>query len=166
MKSIQYRLFVVAAAVGLSACAGTNGGGASAGDSATDIAAQGQASPRKGLDPVALNEGDCGLFLWTRREQPQFVFFSRAGEETARFWFEDSSLELSRTALGGDVFGQQLTEQDFVTADGRSIELRMTPGDQLIGGQRIPEASLTLVDAEGWKTLIPLAGVSACQPDR
>ena len=75
-------------------------------------------------------------------------------------------MELSRTALGGDVFGQQLTEQDFVTADGRSIELRMTPGDQLIGGQRIPEASLTLVDAEGWKTLIPLAGVSACQPDR
>ncbi|MAK62214.1 MAG: hypothetical protein CMK09_14690 [Ponticaulis sp.] len=136
------------------------------GGTASEIAAQGQASPRKGLDPVALEVGECGLFLWTRREQPQFVFHSRAGTETARLWFDGATLDLNRTALGGDVFGQQLTEQDFAMSDGRAVQLRMTPGDQLIGGQRVPEASLTVIDAEGWKTLIPLAGVTACQPER
>ena len=46
------------------------------------------------------------------------------------------------------------------------VELRMEPGEQLVGGQRVPEASLTVIDSEGWRTMIPVAGVTACQPEQ
>ncbi|WP_293611089.1 hypothetical protein [Ponticaulis sp.] len=122
-------------------------------------------APRAGLAPQTLAVGECGLFLWTRREQPEFVFFSKAGTEQAKFWHAGQTHELSRIAVGGQIFGQQLSEQDFSLPDGRSAELRMTPGEMLVGGQRIPEASLTIIDAEGWRTMIPVAGVTACQPE-
>lgn len=122
-----------------------------------------ESAPRAGLPAQSLEAGECGLFLWTRREQPQFVFFSKAGSENALFWVDNGSQMLSRTGVGGDIFGQQLTEQNFALSDGRSVELRMVPGEQLVGGQRVPEATLTLIDGEGWRTLVPVAGVTVCQ---
>lgn len=120
--------------------------------------------PRKGLPAQELLPGECGLFLWTRRENPEFIFFSKAGSETAVFWLDDAVQNLSRTSAGGDIFGQQLTEQTFVLQDGRKMEMSMVPGDMLVGGQRVPEVSIRVLDAEGWATMIPAAGVTVCQP--
>lgn len=120
--------------------------------------------PRRGLPPQDLQAGECGLFLWTRRETPEFIFFSKSGTETASFWLDKEEHALSRTGVGGQVFGQQLTEQFFVMSDGRKVELEMTPGEMLISGQRIPETLVRVIDAEGFKTVIPAAGVTVCQP--
>ena len=121
--------------------------------------------PDKGLPAQTLQPGECGLFLWTRREQPEFVFFSGGSSEKALFWNEGAILALKRVRYGGDVFGQQLTEQGFASEDGRDIQLTMTPGDELVSGQRVPVASLQITDSEGWKTMVPVAGVAACQPE-
>lgn len=132
---------------------------------ASAVADAGVKAARKGLPTQSLLPGECGLFLWTRREQPEFVFFSKGASETALFWSDEKTLVLDRVRFGGEVFGQQLTQQGFRASDGRDIHLSMTPGDELISGQRIPEASLTITDDEGWKTLVPVAGVTACQPE-
>jgi len=124
-----------------------------------------QMKMKKGLPAQELQPGECGLFLWTRRESPEFVFFSKAGEETALFWMEGNALTLQRTGVAGTVFGQELTEQFFALPDGRTMELRMEPGDLLVSGQRVPEASIRVRDDNGWETLIPVAGVTGCQPD-
>lgn len=121
-------------------------------------------TPRAGLPAQTLEAGECGLFLWTRRQQPEFIFFSKVGTERGEFWDGEKAIALSRTGFGGDIFGQELTEQTFVTGDGRTAKLSLVPGDQLVSGQRVPEASITIIDAEGWSTLIPAAGVSVCQP--
>lgn len=130
---------------------------------ATDVAKQELEKTKTGLPAQALANGECGLFLWTRRETPEFVFFSKSGEETAKFWFEKKEQALARTGVGGEVFGQQLTQQFFKLPDGRKLELTMTPGDMLVGGQRVPEASFRITDAEGWATMIPSAGVTVCK---
>lgn len=131
---------------------------------AKDVAKTGIAQTKSGLAAQSLNPGECGLFLWTRRESPEFVFFSKSGTETAKFWYDKAEQALNRTGAGGDVFGQQLTEQFFSLPDGRTLELDMTPGDLLVGGQRVPEATLKVLDADGWATMIPAAGVTVCQP--
>ena len=159
MMKLLGSVISLSAAVLLSAC-GTTSSGASE-TTAQSVAAS---APRTGLPAQTLSAGECGLFLWTRREQPQFVFFSKAGTESALFWADNGAQTLSRTGVGGEIFGQQLTEQNFALSDGRSIELRMTPGEQLVGGQRVPEATLTVIDGEGWRTLVPVAGVTVCQP--
>lgn len=131
---------------------------------AKDVALTGLEKAATGLSPQVLTEGECGLFLWTRREAPEFVFFAKANTETAKFWYEKAEQALTRTGVGGDVFGQQLTEQFFTLPDGRKLELSLTPGDLLVGGQRVPEATFRVLDSEGWATLIPAAGVTVCQP--
>lgn len=161
---LKFALLFTAGGLLLGACATPEAAPKPPPTSANALAVAGMEDAREGLPAQELKIGECGLFLWTRREDPQFVFFSRSGEETAEYWFQGAQVSLNRTALGGDIFGQQLTEQDFADASGKSYQLRMTPGDMLVSGQRVPEASMTITDSEGWKTLIPLAGVTACQP--
>lgn len=132
--------------------------------SASALAQQGQTNSRKGLPPQTLAPGECGLFLWTRREQPSFVFFSRTGTESASVWLDGQEVDAQRTSFGGDIFGQELTEQGFSLPDGKEVQLNLSPGELLVGGQRIPEATMTVIDLEGWKTMTPVAGVSVCQP--
>lgn len=132
--------------------------------SAAALASTGVRASKQGLDAQSLNVGECGVFLWTRRQQPNFVFFSKAASGEAQYWHEGKTLNLKQTGLGGDIFGQQMTEQNFTSEDGTRVELRLTPGEELIGGQRIPEASITLIKPDDWKELTPLAGVSVCQP--
>ena len=132
---------------------------------ADQVTKAGVAKTKTGLPAQVVNPGECGLFLWTRRESPEFVFFAIAGTEQAKFWYEKTELALVRTGAGGDVFGQELTEQVFKLPDGRTLELEMKPGDLLVSGQRVPEATLRIKDAEGWSTLVPAAGVTMCQPN-
>ncbi len=165
MNSFRISLACSALAV-LASCATPTSANNQAGQAAPPSPLAQVETPQRGLPAQTLNVGECGLFLWTRREQPEFIFFSKAGSDDALLWIDGEVADLNRVALGGDIFGQQLTEQDFAFGGGRMVELRMEPGEQLVGGQRVPEASLTVIDAEGWRTMIPVAGVTACQPEQ
>ncbi len=167
MKPILSSAALAIFLVGLSGCSNrmAEPSGTMAAPGARQVAEAGFARSEKGLSPQTLSAGECGLFLWTRREEPSFIFFSKGGTETAKFWYEGGEKPLMRTGVGGDIFGQQLTSQVFQLPDGRSVELSMEPGELLVGGQRVPEASFRIIDAEGWATMLPAAGVTVCQPE-
>lgn len=131
---------------------------------ASELIAGNYEKVQTGLSPKSLPPGECGLFLWSKSETPDFVFYSRAGSETADFWYEKQERKLTRTGVSGEVFGQQLTRQLFTLEDGRAVALEMTPGELLVGGQRVPQASFKITDAEGWVTMMPAVGASVCQP--
>ena len=116
------------------------------------------------LDAQELAPGDCGLFLWTAGEPRRFVFFSKAGSETANVNLGDDTVSMTAVSSEGDLFGQFMTEMRFQSAEPRSqLDVSLTPGELLEQGQRIEDARLTLTDAEGWETIIPVLGVRACQ---
>ena len=167
MKYMKLMITAIMGAFVMAACSTTtdvqdSGGRSSAGQSAEQ--AQINETPKTGLPAQKLDPGACGLFLWERRESPDFVFFSKGASEEALIWYEGETHSLTRMGVSGDVFGQFLTEQTYTMSGGRVVQLTMTPGDLLVGGQRVPEASMKVVDSEGWSTLIPVAGVTACQP--
>lgn len=121
--------------------------------------------PSSGLGPQTLAPGECGLFLWSQTDVSKFIFFSRALSDSAVFAQGEDPVSLSQTLAGGDIFGQFNTRMTYVSNDGRQLELSVTPGELLDGGQRIEQGLLSLTDREGWLTKLPVLGVRACQPE-
>ncbi len=118
------------------------------------------------LSQQELAPGECGLFLWRRGSQSRFIFFAKAGQETAAMLFEDIERELMRTGIQGDIFGQFLTRMSYETVPpGMRVDLTLEPGEIISGGQKVSAGSITVTDSQGWETILPIAGVRACQPD-
>lgn len=121
--------------------------------------------PSSGLGPQELAPGDCGLFLWSQTDVSKFIFFTRALSDTATFAQTDDPIALTQTLAGGDIFGQFNTRMTYLADDGRQLELTVTPGEILNGGQRIERGLISLTDNQGWQTKLPVLGVRACQPE-
>lgn len=121
-------------------------------------------SARNGLPPQTLNKDECGLFLWSQADISKFIFFARAGENTALFFMEDAPVELSQISAAGDIFGQFFTRSKYQTMSGRNIDLSFEPGKELVDGARISSGSIQFANAEGWRTVLPVLGARVCQP--
>jgi hypothetical protein len=150
------KLALLAGAVLLAACA-SNGGKPV--PPAPDVPIAGSL-PGQDLAP-----GECGLFLWTQGTPRRFIYFSRAGAATAESMLAETRQTLALVRQGGTLFGQFMTEMDYVTPEGESVSLQITPGDMVDGGQKIASGRFKLLNAGGWETVIPVAGLRACQPD-
>lgn len=119
--------------------------------------------PSSGLGPQELEEGECGLFLWSQTDVSKFIFFSKALTGQAVFAQDDSPVRMTQTSAGGDIFGQFNTRMEYITTDNRAVELTLEPGEMLEGGQRLERGLLSLADREGWLTKLPVLGVRACK---
>lgn len=117
------------------------------------------------LPAQTLLPGQCGVFLWTLAEPRRFVFFERAGDNAALFHVDGANVELGLTGVDGALMGAFAVKRSLRTPDGAlSAQLDLTPGDALEGGQGISQARMTLTRPDGWRVVLPLAGVYACQP--
>lgn len=113
------------------------------------------------LPSQELNAGQCGVFLWSRRAEPEFVFFSRLEGGTALMNINGALVAFQRTeSVTG---GEGETTQVFRSPGGVSINLSMQTGEQMQGGVRVPAASIRLTKKDGWDLVIPAAGLTACE---
>lgn len=121
--------------------------------------------PVEGLPPQKLAPGECGLFLWGMSAPRRFVFFAKASSATALFLHEGAPLQVALTDTGGEVFGQFFTETTYMTATGdMAVELVLTPGDILEGGQQVRSGRIVSRGKDGWETVLPVTGARACMP--
>ncbi|MAH92420.1 MAG: hypothetical protein CME99_04510 [Hyphomonas sp.] len=116
--------------------------------------------PAQDLEP-----GECGLFLWTQGDPRRFIYFSRAGASTAETMLAEAQQTLAMVRQGGSLFGQFMTEMDYIGPESESVFLKITPGETVEGGQKISSGRITLLNSGGWETVIPVSGLRACQPD-
>tara|TARA_R110002073_G_scaffold83847_3_gene199751 strand:- start:219 stop:707 length:489 start_codon:yes stop_codon:yes gene_type:complete len=127
--------------------------------SAANVIAKSGELPSQTLAP-----GECGLFLWTQSAPVRFVFFAEAGTDKAVMNIGGTESPLELTASRGTLFGQFMTQMTYRSPDG-NVGLSFKPGELLDGGQRIEHGRLSLVSKDGWETMIPVLGLSACQPE-
>lgn len=119
--------------------------------------------PKSGIGPQALGPDECGLFLWSQTDASKFIFFEKAQSGTARMQIGPEAVDLTQTANRGEIFGQFLTEQGFVGPQGEQILVTVVPGEELQGGQRVESGLINVTTSEGWRTVLPVLGVRACQ---
>ena len=149
---------LAAALAFLGACAGTP-------DSSSELASAAEVISNSGeLPSQTLAPGACGLFLWTQSPPVRFVFFTEAGTDTALINVDGTETPLQLTSTGGSLFGQFMTQMTYRSPTG-NVGISFQPGERLDGGQGVKNGRLSLVSKDGWETMIPVLGLSACQPE-
>lgn len=160
---------LIAACVALAACASSPDPGPTPEEIAAQNAVAATAAmatiPDSALGPQDLAPGECGLFLWSKTDLTKFIFFSKAITGTALISRTEGPVLLTQTGARGDIFGQFNTQMDYLDPNGVQFALKMEPGEELEGGQRVASALITTTNAEGWQTKLPVLGVRACQPE-
>ena len=154
--------FFLASLVLLAACASGVEPAPKAGVRSVEVTAASAAT--ESLPAQTLAPGKCGLFLWTQDEPRRFVLFYEAGAASAKAVLNGQETALAIESQGGDVFAQFMTRIDFRAPNGVPVSLALEPGDLIEGGRRVPLARMVSQDDEGWETIVPLAGLTACQP--
>ena len=121
--------------------------------------------PLEALPTQTLASGQCALFLWARTTPPRRVFMALQDPAVARIRIAGRSVDLPRTAGGGDsAYGHtpiQRFEGEGITL---TMKIQMDARSGLVGGAVVPAGSLEYRDAKGWETIIPVAGMVGCQP--
>ncbi|MFN7055252.1 hypothetical protein [Hyphomonas sp.] len=119
--------------------------------------------PEAGLPAQRLAPGECGLFLWSMTPPQKFVFFTRAASGRAELWHESRAVTLTQVDAHGDIFGQFLTASDYVSPDAAlEVSLTFRPGETLEQGQRVEGGRVVIRGRDGWETVLPVSGISAC----
>ena len=162
------RLVLTGMVLLLAACSG--GAGPDARQAAPDAATM----PRIGADEVlshisalpaqALAAGECGLFLWLKRDDAPLIFFQRSKTETAQMIIDGAQLSLARTDMSGPI-GMSFFERQGFTADGMAVNLRMqvVMDQSLQGGLKVPSGIISIDRADGWSAALPVAGAIGCK---
>ena len=120
--------------------------------------------PLSELPAQNLQKGQCAMFLWARTTPPRRVFMALHDPAMARIVVGTRTLDLPRTGWSGEASFGHYPEQRFA---GPGFDLRVSvqmdarPG--LSGGAVVPSGLVEYRDNTGAETLIPVAGMVACQ---
>ncbi len=114
------------------------------------------------LAPRDLNDGGCGIFVWTADAARRFIFFSQNEKPMANWWSEDGEIEIQRQSSSGDAALDQAPFQSFSLPDGGNLKLDLSDPEDMDNGTRYRSGAITEVNSEGWAKVIPVFGVAAC----
>lgn len=116
------------------------------------------------LSPRVLQDGACGLFLWSREAQPKLVFFADDQGGKPAMHLDGQEASLTRTMASGAVFVGQYTVQAFQVAD-MHINLTFSVSEErpISRGLAVPQGVLKLKQTNGWEAVVPVAGLLACR---
>jgi hypothetical protein len=159
-------LFALFSVLALAACGGgPDLPGVAAGAPATIDAPSTDEVRIGALGSRELGSGQCGLFLWSRAESPELVFFANPESGVAAIVLDGRERALQRLAVEAPVAGGRAGSQTFATETGEvSVRLTVLETEVVEGGYRVGSASLRIADDRGWSAVVPTAGLAACQP--
>lgn len=154
-------LLVAFGALSLGACASSdaakkasvnNGAPSSPGASATAGA----------LPDAALPKGGCGMILWTLDIERPIPVFRAVSQKGADIVIDGKlrSLQLV-TADGGSGFG--VFETQTFAGEGLTVSVRVRFGLGFEGGAYLERGLVSIEKSDGWKTVIPAAGIAGCR---
>lgn len=107
--------------------------------------------------------GECGLFLWAKREDAPLIMFQRSNGAT--LMRVDGSLQgLERQSTEDQIALQFYRNQQFALGD-MAIKVTVTPEQTrtLQQGLKLPGGSISITTQSGWSAAIPVAGAIGCQ---
>lgn len=120
--------------------------------------------PLQELPTQTLVHGQCALVLWTRTTPARRVFMALNDPAGAKVQVGGKTLTLARTAWDGSAVFSQYPSQSF-TGGGWTVKIgvEFDTRSGIVGGAVAPSGTLELSDAKGWSTVVPVAGMVACQ---
>lgn len=116
------------------------------------------------LAPQKMASGQCALFLWADTAPARRILMATQNPASARVVMKGKTLDLPLTAWEGEQH-MGLHEQQTFSGQGLTLTVRFRAESPrgLVGGVVAREASVELRDSAGWETVVPSAGMIACQ---
>ena len=117
----------------------------------------------KPMPSQQIPSGECGLFLWAKRQDAPLVFFQRSGGNTFMH-LDGNVVELRRTSATDQIALQFYQKQTFSIAD-LIVKIDVVPEQirSLQQGLKIPSGSISITTKGGWSAAMPVAGAIGCQ---
>lgn len=116
------------------------------------------------LSAQKLSPGRCGLFLWSRSQQPVFIMFATEAPAEAMVRIGGRDRKLSRKTTAGErVFGhfeKQTFSSNQYTFD---VELTYDTSRPIQDGAIIKQGVMRTTDTKGFSTVLPVGGMIGCQ---
>lgn len=131
---------------------------------ASPVAAQSRGLVFEELAAQRLEREQCGLFLWTLSERPQLILVAFDNPTGAAVQLEGRERYLGRTQFSGERVSGIFERQVFEGA-GLSIQVEVTfdASRPVRDGALVQQGFITATDRDGWQTVVPVGGLSACQ---
>jgi hypothetical protein len=116
------------------------------------------------LAPQKLAPGQCALFLWANTAPARRILMATQNPASARVVMKGKTLDLPLTAWDGEQVMGLYEEQTF-TGQGLTliVRFRAEAPRGLVGGVVARDGSVELKGIDGWETVVPAAGMIACQ---
>ncbi|MBL8549592.1 MAG: hypothetical protein JNJ73_06385 [Hyphomonadaceae bacterium] len=163
MVAVLKSAFFGAVLAGLALAAAASGTAAAAPDSRQTV--QAGDVRFEALPPQELRRGECGLFLWARTNSPMLLMTVIGAEDSvARVRADGSQRTLPRTEFDGSPVHGQFERQVF--SDGRltlEVDVHFDANRQIRDGAIVQSGVVRVVNRAGWKTILPVGGMVACQ---
>lgn len=161
MNAAPLSLFAAVSALSVCACAS---GGAAKDNSVNKGApsSPGSSATAGALPDAALPRGGCGMILWTLDIERPIPVFRAVSQEGAEIVVDGKLQRLQLAeADGGSGFG--IYEVQKFTGDGLTVSVRVRFGLGFEGGSYLERGLVSIEKADGWKTVIPAAGIAGCR---
>lgn len=116
------------------------------------------------LEAQELERGECGLFLFSGRPSPRFVFFGEAASGVGKMIINQDEVVFARTKGQGGVVDLHFTEQTYIApAYGLTVDITFAAeAEGAVDGTRISQGTLKLVRDNGWSMVMPVGGATSC----
>lgn len=116
------------------------------------------------LPSQTLKPGQCGLFLWSRTERPEFIVFVPDNPARATAIINGRIRQLDRKTKSGDLVLGHYRKQSFASgAFAFELELTYDADRTVKDGAIIRQGVLRTYDRKGGTTVVPVGGMIGCQ---
>ena len=116
------------------------------------------------LPAQELKRGECALVLWSRKQPSVRFLMALNNPAVARVQIQGHVEEFSRVVQTGRPIYGQFADQHY-RGNGTSLEVNLSADERSeLSSGAIVSAVVEYSDAQGWMTVVPAAGLIACQP--
>lgn len=120
--------------------------------------------PPNRLAPRDLLPGECGLFVWSGDPGRNFILFSQAARFSGAWFTDQREVTLEIVEQSGEPANRQFPDIRFKSEDGDILELSLINRETITNGTRFKGGTLKVSGEDGWETVKPVVGLTACQP--
>jgi len=160
---MKRRLAAAVVMTGALAASCASDGAAKAARAGKDAPSSAAASATAGALPdAALPKGACGMILWTLDAERPIPVFRAVSQKGAEVNVDGAVRQLALAAAdGGSGFG--VFERQTFTGDGLTVTVRVRFGLGFEGGSYLERGLLSIEKPDGWKAVVPAAGIAGCR---
>ena len=115
------------------------------------------------LPAQTMDKGECVTFLWAEQTNRPLIYTQNMNSSNATLLIENKSVSAPRSSAEENIVAGFYKKQTF-TADSKTIEVRINPNPvrNIYEGIKIPTGVITIEDANGSRSIIPVSGMLGC----